>query len=71
MITIATRTSSAGDAAEALARAARDERAWLAVTGTRGRGPLRGGLFGSVSAGLVRAAGRPVVLVSARAAEPA
>jgi nucleotide-binding universal stress UspA family protein len=54
-----------GDPVEELARAARDQRACLAVTGTRGRGPLRGGLFGSVSAGLVRAAGRPVMLVSA------
>jgi nucleotide-binding universal stress UspA family protein len=53
-----------GDPAEALARAAREQRACLAVAGTRGRGPLRGRLFGSVSMGLVRAAGRPVVLVS-------
>lgn len=58
-----------GDPAEALARAARDRRACLAVVGTRGRGPLRGELFGSVSTGLVRAAGRPVVLVSAHARE--
>jgi nucleotide-binding universal stress UspA family protein len=60
-----------GDPADALAGAARDQRACLVVTGTRGHGPLRGGLFGSVSVGLVRAAGRPVMLVSAHAAEPA
>ena len=56
-----------GDPVEALARAARERRACLVVTGTRGRGPLRGQLFGSVSTGLVRAAGRPVMLVSAHA----
>jgi len=59
-----------GDPAEALARAAREQRACLVVIGTRGHGPLRRGLFGSVSAGVVRAAGRPVMLVSARAAPP-
>lgn len=56
-----------GDPVEGLARAARERRACLAVTGTRGRGPLRGELLGSVSAGLVRTAGRPVMLVSAHA----
>jgi nucleotide-binding universal stress UspA family protein len=60
-----------GDPVDELARAARERRACLAVVGTRGRGPLRGQLFGSVSAGLVRAAGRPVVLVSERARAPA
>jgi nucleotide-binding universal stress UspA family protein len=59
-----------GDPVDELARAAREKQACLAVTGTRGRGPLHGQLLGSVSTGLVRAAGRPVVLVSARAAEP-
>jgi nucleotide-binding universal stress UspA family protein len=59
-----------GDPAEALAAAAREQRACLAVTGTRGHGPVLGGLLGSVSAGIVRAAGRPVVLVSAGAGEP-
>jgi nucleotide-binding universal stress UspA family protein len=56
-----------GDAAEALARAGRDRRACVVVVGTRGRGPLRAELFGSVSTGVVRAAGRPVVLVSQHA----
>jgi nucleotide-binding universal stress UspA family protein len=56
-----------GDPVEGLVRAARERRACLAVAGTRGRGPLHGSLLGSVSTGLVRAAGRPVVLVSQRA----
>jgi nucleotide-binding universal stress UspA family protein len=56
-----------GDPAEELAVTARERRACLVVTGTRGHGPLRGRLFGSVSTGLVRAAGRPVVLVSEHA----
>ena len=60
-----------GDPVEELARAAREQRACLAVTGTRRRGPLRAELLGSVSTGLVRAAGRPVVLVSQRAGSPA
>jgi nucleotide-binding universal stress UspA family protein len=58
-----------GDPVEALARAAREQRACLVVAGSRGRGPVRGQLFGSVSAGLVGAAGRPVLLVSPHAAE--
>jgi nucleotide-binding universal stress UspA family protein len=60
-----------GDPAESLARAAREGRACLAVVGTRGRRPFRGQLFASVSTGLVRAAGRPVMLVSAHAQAPA
>ncbi len=59
-----------GDPVDALARAAHEQRACLAVVGTRGRGPLRGQLFGSVSTDLVRAAGRPVMLVSAHAEAP-
>jgi nucleotide-binding universal stress UspA family protein len=62
---------SDGDPVEVLARAAREHRACLAVAGTRGHGALRGQLFGSVSTGLVRAAGRPVMLVSAHAVAPA
>jgi nucleotide-binding universal stress UspA family protein len=56
-----------GDPVEGLTGAAREQRACLAVVGTRGRGPLRGQLFGSVSTGLVRAAARPVMLVSPHA----
>jgi nucleotide-binding universal stress UspA family protein len=54
----------AGDPVEELARAVDARRARLAAVGTRGRGPLRVELLGSVSAGLVRAAGRPAMLVS-------
>jgi nucleotide-binding universal stress UspA family protein len=59
-----------GDPAAELARVARERRACVAVVGTRGRGPLRSALFGSASTGLVRAAGRPVALISAHAGEP-
>jgi nucleotide-binding universal stress UspA family protein len=59
-----------GDPAEELARVARKRRACLVVTGTRGRGSLRGELLGSVSTGLVRTAGRPVMLVSEHAMAP-
>jgi nucleotide-binding universal stress UspA family protein len=59
-----------GDPVAELVRAARELRACVAVAGTRGRGPLRGQLFGSVSAGLVRVAGRPVMLVSERSGAP-
>jgi nucleotide-binding universal stress UspA family protein len=60
-----------GDPVEGIASAAREQRACLVVAGTRGRGPLATELFGSVSRGLVRTAGRPVVLVSERAGAPA
>jgi nucleotide-binding universal stress UspA family protein len=59
-----------GDPVEELSRAAREQRACVVVTGTRGRGPLRGQLFGSVSRELVRTAGRPVMLVSEHAGAP-
>ena len=59
-----------GDPVAQLARAARERGACAVVAGTRGRGPLLGQLFGSVSTGLVRAAGRPVMLVSEHAREP-
>jgi nucleotide-binding universal stress UspA family protein len=57
-----------GDPVGVIADAARAQRACLVVTGTRGRGPVRVEAFGSVSTGLVRTAGRPVVLVPASAA---
>ncbi len=60
-----------GDPVEQLARTARELQVCVAVVGTRGRRPLLGQLFGSVSTGLVRAAGRPVMLVSERAGTPA
>jgi nucleotide-binding universal stress UspA family protein len=55
-----------GDPVEELTRIAREQRACVVVAGTPGHGSFREGLFGSVSAGLVREVGRPVVLVSAR-----
>ena len=59
-----------GDPGTVIGEAARDRRACLIVTGTRGRGPVRAELFGSVSTGLVQRAGRPVVLVSLNAEGP-
>ena len=55
------------DPVHALARAAREQRACLVVVGTRGRGLVRSQIFGSVSTGLIAAAGRPVMLVSPHA----
>jgi nucleotide-binding universal stress UspA family protein len=57
-----------GDPVESIARAAAGCRAALLVAGTRGRSALTEALLGSVSAGLIREAGRPVALVSAAAA---
>jgi nucleotide-binding universal stress UspA family protein len=65
-----TYTAAADRAAAELAETAHAHRACLIVVGTRGRGPVRAELFGSVSTGLVQTAGRPVALVSQRAAEP-
>ena len=59
-----------GDVVEVIGSKANDLRACLIATGTRGRGSLRAELFGSVSTGLVQAAGRPVMLVPASAGEP-
>lgn len=56
-----------GDPVEALSQVGRERSASLIVTGTRGRGALRTALLGSVSARLVRTAGRPVVVVPASA----
>lgn len=60
-----------GDPVGVIADAARVQRACLIVVGTRGHGPVRAELFGSVSTGLVQTAARPVVLVPAGAGEPA
>lgn len=53
-----------GRAVEGIARVARDRRAALIVGGTRGLSPAAAALVGSVSAGVVRTAGRPVVLAT-------
>jgi nucleotide-binding universal stress UspA family protein len=58
-----------GDPVQVLAAVGREEAAALLVTGTRGRNALSSALLGSVSAGLVGAAGRPVALVPASAGE--
>lgn len=58
-----------GDPVQTLARVCRERAAAFVVTGTRGRNVLTTALLGSVSAGLVRAAGRPVVLVPATAGD--
>ena len=56
-----------GDAAEVLAEASADLD--LLVVGSRGYGPLRAVLLGSVSTALVRSARSPLVVVP-RGAEP-
>ena len=54
-----------GDPVGVLSNIARERSAAMIVTGTRGRGALESMLLGSVSTGLVHAAGRPVMLVPA------
>jgi nucleotide-binding universal stress UspA family protein len=58
------------DPARELAAAARDRGACLVAAGTRGRGPLRAEVLGSVSSALVRTAERPIMLVPASAGDP-
>lgn len=58
-----------GDPVQVLAAVGREEAAALLVTGTRGRNALSSALLGSVSVGLVAAAGRPVALVPESAGE--
>jgi len=60
---------AAGDAAEEILAAARDEDAAAVVVGSRGRGSLAGALLGSVSADLLAAGERPVVVVPAAAGD--
>jgi nucleotide-binding universal stress UspA family protein len=52
-----------GDPVEQLTRAAQERAASLVLVGSRGRTALTSALLGSVSAGLVRSADRPVVVV--------
>ena len=58
------------DVVDEAVRAARARRACLIVAATRGNGPLRAELFGSLSTGPVHSAARPVALISAEAADP-
>jgi nucleotide-binding universal stress UspA family protein len=58
-----------GDPVQVLAAVGREQAAALLVTGTRGRNAVTSALLGSVSVGLVGAAGRPVMLVPASAGE--
>ena len=57
------RLAVSGDPADELARAAADRSAALLVVGSRGRGPVRAALLGSVSAGVTRHSSRPVLIV--------
>jgi nucleotide-binding universal stress UspA family protein len=57
------------DPVQELAAAGREHRACLIATGTRGRGPIRTELLGSVSAGLVQTAACPVMLIPASAVD--
>ena len=58
-----------GDPVERLTQAAAERAAPLIVVGSRGRNALQAALLGSVSAGLVRAAERPVVVAGPRSGE--
>jgi nucleotide-binding universal stress UspA family protein len=60
-----------GDPVIGIRDAAHRQQACLVVSGHRGRGPLRTALFGSVTAGLVQKAGRPVMVVPPSAGHPA
>jgi nucleotide-binding universal stress UspA family protein len=64
----ASMVNEAGDPVETITRVARDRRAALIVAGTRGMNAAAVALIGSVSVGLVRSAGRPIVLASPVAA---
>ncbi len=56
-----------GDPVDVLRSRARDADARLIVVGSRGRGPIRGALLGSVSASLAASAPAPVLVVPASA----
>ena len=62
------RLAVSGEPAETLTRAASDRNAALLVLGSRGRGPFRAALLGSVSARVARLADRPVLVVPPGAA---
>jgi nucleotide-binding universal stress UspA family protein len=48
---------------QALVAAAAEQDAAIVVTGTRGHSPMAAAMIGSVAEGLLRYAGRPVLLV--------
>jgi nucleotide-binding universal stress UspA family protein len=52
-----------GDPPEEISKVAEARDADLVVVGTRGRGAIAGSLLGSVSSEIIRASGRPVVVV--------
>jgi nucleotide-binding universal stress UspA family protein len=56
-----------GSPADAILDIARSRDAWLIVVGSRGRGAVKGTLFGSVSRALVTHADRPVLVARERA----
>jgi nucleotide-binding universal stress UspA family protein len=57
------RLAAVGDPANALARVAFEHKAALLLVGSRGRGPIRSAIAGSVSAALTRLAPCPLVIV--------
>ena len=57
------RLTASGDPAEVLTQAASERNAALLVVGSRGRGPMRAAVLGSVSATTIRRANRPIVVV--------
>ena len=59
-----------GDPAEVIIAEARSEQDTVVCMATRGRGPWREALLGSVAGEVLRKAGRPVLLVGPRAAPP-